>query len=120
MNAKKHETPEERLRHERDALRAEIREAHEALKDLGAATKEARRLIPELVGERLVAEVSTQLAAFHETTREAMDASVLKVVKEFDDLAAILKGETSEDRRKGRRSIPELVQMVQAIDREET
>ncbi|MFJ6841401.1 hypothetical protein ACIQRE_01890 [Streptomyces griseoluteus] len=93
----------------REQLRAEIREARETLKDLHAATKNARQLAPALVTSVLQAEVERQLGLLGEHTERAMDESVKRVVAKFDELYAVMTGQDHATRRSGQMSIPDLL-----------
>ncbi|MEV0441840.1 hypothetical protein AB0I84_06015 [Streptomyces spectabilis] len=93
----------------RDQLRAEIREARETLKDLRREIKDARTLIPLLTDELFKAEVKKQVDALGTSTVTAMDAAVERVNAKFDGLYDLLTGQDRHSRRKGRPSIPELL-----------
>lgn len=111
----------EDLQQIRDALRAEIRDARETLKDLRYETKSARdltaatrQLVPELaethVREVLADEVTRQLAALGKETERQMGLNAAKVMAEFDKLRGLLLGrEHVADGREGA-SIPELLE----------
>jgi hypothetical protein len=94
----------------RDQLRAEIREARGTLKDLRHEIKTARELIPLLTDELFAAEVKKQVDRLGKVTDEAMRRSVERVTKTFDTLGELLMGEDRTSRRKGKPSIPELLQ----------
>ncbi|MFE2469761.1 hypothetical protein [Streptomyces mirabilis] len=105
----KKQEPTEDLQQLRDELRELIREAHEVLKDLRAEKRDARELLPLLTDELFGAEVQKQVRAFTDVTKQAMDASVDRVFKKFDELQALLTGEDKQSRRKGKPSIPEML-----------
>lgn len=102
--------PTEDLTQIRDQLRAEISEARGTLKDLRYEIKTARKLIPLLTDELFEAEVKKRVDQLSKTTDEAMRRSVEKVTKSFDDLGMLLKGEDRTSRRKGKPSIPTLLE----------
>ncbi|MET7982540.1 hypothetical protein [Streptomyces sp. NPDC005281] len=92
-----------------DELRELIREAHGVLKDIRREKREARELLPLLTDELFSDEVKKQLAALNKVTKQAMDDAVARVFKKFDELGAIVMGEDRISRRKGKPSIPSLV-----------
>ena len=106
----------EELTTERHQLRAEIREAHEALKDLRAAIKEAKHLmdtlIPETVAKRFEDEVSTQLEALGTATRQAIDDATDRVTRQFDKLM-----ETALDLKAPRRGEPTIPDLFRNANR---
>lgn len=99
----------EQLEQVRDQLRAEIREARETLKDLRREIKDARTLIPLLTDELFEAEVKKHVAQLGRVTENAMEKSVARVMKKFDDLFDLLTGQDRQSRRAGKASVPELL-----------
>jgi signal transduction histidine kinase len=102
-------TPED-LRKVRDELREEIREARGMLKDLRREMKEARGLLPLLTDELFEAEVRKQVDALKQATGRQMDASVRKVIAEFDKLTDTLMGTDRRSVAAGKASLPELAE----------
>lgn len=92
-----------------EAIREATRAAHEALRDLRAATAEAREIAPAIVSEHLDREVEKAISALAAVTKRTMDTSVEKVIREFDRLSHILMGRTGPDRKQGRTPIPDLI-----------
>ncbi len=76
--------------------RAMIVEAHQAIKDLRQATREAEQLVATLVApmleERVDAEVRAGLEAYKETLRQAIDSATASVYDRFDTLANVMMG----------------------------
>ncbi len=102
------------LGREAEALRELVREANGTIKDLRAATKEAREAGPAIVKEYLEKAVADGLAEYGETIQKAMAAAVAKVNAEFDKLSDILMGRTADDKAQDKKSIPELVHRLGA------
>jgi hypothetical protein len=93
----------------RDQLRAEIREARETLADLRREIKDAKVLVPLLTDELFEAEVRKHVDQLSDATKLAMDQATTRVMASFERLQATLMGEDRHSRRKGRPSIPELL-----------
>ena len=74
-------------------LRAVIREAHELTRDLRELVKEARpmteRLVEDALRDRLGDAVKQGLDEYAATLKDAMNAGVAKVGREFDKLAKL-------------------------------
>lgn len=100
----------------RDQLRAEIRQARETLKDLRYEIRTARELVPLLTDELFEAEVAKQLKTLGEETEKAMDSSVDRVNKKFDELYNLLTAQDRHSRRAGKPSIPELLRAKHTIE----
>jgi hypothetical protein len=88
---------------ETETLQELLREAHEVLKDLRAANKEARRLVDampslvkEAVGALLLEAANSELVAYHEAMGRAIEAATTKVYDRFDQLGKMLLGETAK------------------------
>lgn len=102
-----------------DSLRAAVREAHGVLKDMRGVLAELRQErravehlldgIPARVDERIERQVVEGLEALGRKTEQAMDASVAKVGREFDRLAAIFLGTDEKARSEGREPLEALV-----------
>ncbi len=92
-----------------EALRELVREANGTIKDLRAATKEAREAGLAAVKDYLDAAVAEGLRDYNGTIKVAMGDAVAKVTAEFDALSNLLMGRTAEDKQEGKASIPELV-----------
>lgn len=107
----------EQLEQVRDQLRTEIREARETLSDLRREIKDARTLVPLLTDELFQAEVRKRVDELARVTEKAMEESVARVVKRFDELADILTGQDRKTRRAGKPSVPALVQARAAATR---
>lgn len=89
------------------ALRAATREAHEAIKDLRTAIREAADerqaltdLFPRLTEERIGEAVETGLAKFGVELQSAIDIATKKVFDRFDRISDIIMGETRANKRK--------------------
>lgn len=93
----------------REQLRSEIREARGTLKDLRHEIKTARELLPLLTDELFEAEVKKRVDELGRVTEKAMDDSVARVNKKFDELSDILMGQQRHQRRRGEPSIPDLI-----------
>ena len=101
------------------SLRAAVREAHGVLKDMRgvlADLRAERRAVEQLldgipgrVDERIERQVVEGLEALGRQTEQAMDASVAKVGREFDRLAAIFLGTDERARAEGREPLETLV-----------
>jgi hypothetical protein len=92
-------------------LRELVRDAHAVIKDLRAATREAKAELAGAaggaVGERITAEVDGQLAALRDQVAAAVTDATGRVVEEFDRFGEALLGkETYWARAAGRRSAP--------------
>lgn len=101
----------------RGQLQEEIREARGILKDLRYEIKTARELVPLLTDELFHAEVKKHVEALGKVTDEAMQRSVEKVIKSFDKLRDTLMGQDRTSVRKGRPSIPTLLENPMVIAR---
>lgn len=101
----------------RGQLQEEIREARGILKDLRYEIKTARELVPLLTEEMFAAEVKKHVEALGKVTDEAMQRSVEKVIKSFDKLRDTLMGQDRTSVRKGRPSIPTLLENPKVIAR---
>lgn len=108
--------PIEDLQQIRDQLREEIREARGTLKDLRYEIKTARELVPLLTDELFTAEVKKQVDDLTKVTEKAMQDSVERVTKTFDDLAALLMGQDRASHRKGMVPIPDLFKAKATLD----
>lgn len=106
----------EDLQRLREQLREEIREAHGVLSDLRREIREARELVPLLTDDLFTAEVKNQLDQLAEVTAEAMQRSVAKITKNFDDLADTLMGKDRTSRRKGHVPLPDLFKAKAVLD----
>lgn len=92
-------------------LRQAIREAHEAIQDLGYFIKEARAIrkqIPESVAGYLDKSAKEGVDALGEGMARAVKESEARIFKRFDTIASILTGE--EDKAKGGMNLEEQVQ----------
>lgn len=99
-------------------LKAVIRMAHEAIKDLKACLKEAREVRDELktaaaerVEGRLNDAVEAGLVELDKSIETAIEDSTQKVYARFDTIADILLG---EDRKSTRLGKPNLTNLAQA------
>jgi hypothetical protein len=92
-------------------LQSAIGEAHGLLKDIRIESRQARRILPMIVSQRINRELERQLAEMSEATKRAMEASVAKVGKEFERLEAIFLGTGKE--RGSKRSLPEIAEFAQ-------
>lgn len=95
-----------------DELRELIREGHRLLKDLRTERKAVEQLlddIPARVDGRIKEALGKGLEALGTATKQAMDASVAKVGREFDRLEAIFTGTDPTSRRKGKPPLEDLV-----------
>ena len=95
-------------------LRAVVREAHEAVKDLRADMKTARELreqflsAPEL-DEQMGKRVKEGLEEYDETLQRAIKVAEKAMYNRFDVLTAICLGEDPESVKTGVTSIPDLL-----------
>ena len=83
-------------------LRAATREAHEALRDLNLAVKEAKELRSKLPGTaeaQIEKAVSTGLNEYAGTLTRAIETAETAIFRRFGKLEAILLGD--EDKKKG-------------------
>jgi hypothetical protein len=95
-----------------ERLEVAIREGHGVLKDLRTESRQARRVVPMIVSKRIKEEVTKQLAILSEETQAVMHSCVERVNKQFDEMADILLGRDKQTRKDGRKSIPELVELI--------
>ncbi|MCC9712056.1 hypothetical protein E4N62_46745 [Streptomyces sp. MNU76] len=105
----------------REQLQGEISEARGTLKDLRHEIREARQLIAsakalaatlaaDTVRTVIDTEVTKQVEALGEVTKQEMEKSSTKVIAEFDKLLDILLGNEHVADGREERSIPELLQ----------
>jgi ABC-type transporter Mla subunit MlaD len=91
-----------------------IREAHGVTRDLRHVITEARHLIgsgvEEALQEKLGAAVKEAVDGLGKATRKAMEESVDKVNRQFDELAAVLTGTDRKSRRAGKPGLDELIE----------
>lgn len=95
-----------------DEMRGLIREGHGLLKDMRAERRMIEQLldgIPDKVNKRIEDAVRVGLETLGEKTREAMDASVAKVGREFDRLEAIFTGTERKMHRQGKPPLEDLI-----------
>lgn len=93
-------TEAEKLQREREQLRAEIREAHETLKDLRAATKEAKEAFRDLTQDALNVmnrEAQEQIQkAFQDANNrgvQAIDRRIRNMIKYLIECGVLPKSE---------------------------
>jgi predicted transcriptional regulator len=98
-------------------LKEATRRAHEAIKDLKLAIREAqetsdeiKQMIHDEIYDRVDAEVAAGLDDYKTVLSEAIDKATDKVFARFDYLADILMGEDKQSQRKGKKSIIELLE----------
>jgi F0F1-type ATP synthase membrane subunit b/b' len=99
-------------------LREATRLANQVLKDLKQERKEATELVQNYVAKlekTIGAELVKQLDELGKATQKAMDDSVTRVFKKFDELAALMMGEEKSQIRKGEPSISDLVKYRQSL-----
>lgn len=103
-------------------LRAVIREANEMLKEYKLTLREGREFlakdIKDEVDEKFGEVAKQNIDNWSKHVREAMDASVTKIYKEFDALQDLLMGRDRSSIRHGRESIPDLIEKKVSIDNE--
>jgi biopolymer transport protein ExbB/TolQ len=99
------------------AIRDAVREGHTLLRDLKAATKEARDVLAAIdqhiydrVDETIDREVKEGLDRYQEALTEAIERADAAVNKRFDTLASILLGEDPKSRREGKPTLVELAE----------
>lgn len=95
-----------------EELRELIREGHGLLKDMRAEKRAIEQLldgIPDKVNKRIEDAVRVGLETLGEKTREAMDASVAKVGREFDRLEAVFTGTERKMHRQGKPPLEDLI-----------
>ena len=93
-------------------LREAIREAHGVIKDMRTERRAIEALldgIPARVDARIEHQLVADLEVLGRRTKQAMDASVARVNREFDRLADILMGRDPESRAAGRAPLDELI-----------
>lgn len=96
-----------------EALHEATRKAHEVLKDLRVATKEARKVldeIPSIVDGRIALAVTEGLGEFRVALDRAIEDSTALVFKRFDTITDILTGEDRTSKRQGKLSVTELIE----------
>lgn len=100
-------------------LREATRHAHEAIKDLRDATRDAKAVVKEIqeaaavnVDGRVHQAIIASLGELESATKEAIDRATASVYERFDRIADILMGETKQDRRVGRPSLPKLAEVM--------
>lgn len=98
------------------ALREATRQAHEAIKDLTTATRQARAVVEEVArvaGEQVDERINVALVAgldeLQVAMKTAIENSTTAVFARFDTIADTLMGETRKDRRAGKPSLPDIV-----------
>lgn len=104
-------------------LRELIRQAHEATSDLRAAIREAKTMRDSLpaaaqkaVTEQFSAEVESGLRSFREALDKAIDTGTQAVFRRFDRIEKLLLGEDDKSVRAGKRSIPQMVETIAAVE----
>jgi LPS O-antigen subunit length determinant protein (WzzB/FepE family) len=104
-------------------LREATRQAHEALKDLRLAVKEAVKLKDSIeqaaqvaMDERIAPAVEKGLEEFRESLKKAIDTGTEAVFHRFDTVADTLLGEDRATRRQGKPSIPEMFAARKVLD----
>lgn len=112
------------LERETEALRVLVREAHESIKDLrqvqretAQALTEAREELANLQATYVTQLVQTSMAAYHDRIEAAVVEGTAAAHRRFDELSAMLLGEDGRTRRRGRPSIPELMEARSVLDR---
>jgi hypothetical protein len=95
-------------------LRAVVREAHEAIRDLNSAMKSARELRDEFINsdailEKLGTLVKDGLDEYDETLQQAIKVAEKAMYNRFDVLTAICLGEDPESVKTGVTSVPQLL-----------
>lgn len=103
-------------------IRDALREGHALLRDLKAATREARdalaavdQRIHDRIDEKLDREVADGLARYQSALEAAIERADAAVYKRFDTLADILMGEDPKSRREGKPSLIELAEQRQRL-----
>lgn len=96
-------------------VREVIREAREVVKELVAATRDARSLLKEIkdtantsVDEHLRPILNENIKQLTLATEAAIAEADLRVDNRFQQVADILLGEDKKSKREGRQSIPDL------------
>lgn len=93
-----------------------IREAHEATKDLKHWINEARTITAERVTNEIDRQLLPKVVDMQATIERAMRTCVERVDKSFTEMSATLLGQDRTARKKGKPSIPELVQVIKTME----
>lgn len=100
-----------------EKLTEATRAAHEVLAEFKEVNKEARAIKKEVediiehrFDEKVEAQVADSMAKLEDATKQAMSDATDKVISEFDKLSDILMGRDRESKRKGRKSLPEMIE----------
>lgn len=105
-----------RLEEATAGARAALREVHGATKDLLAAVKVARGALSELAEDKMNAAVAAHMdnleAIMIKTQAEITD----RMDRKYDMLMAVLMGEDPSSRKRGKPTVPELIQRKVEID----
>lgn len=104
-------------------LRELIREAHAAIKDLHRAINEAHAAMADMpthirkhVDETIGEQVAAGLEGYKTSLNAAIDAAGARVDRRFDTLTALMLGEDPENRRRGRPSIPQIINAYRTLE----
>lgn len=99
------------------AVKEATREANEAIQGLREIMREAKRYKKDIeeatqkaVDERVSEAVAIGLEAFNEALGKAIDGATEKTYARFDELTALLLGETKSQRRRLGESLPEMIE----------
>jgi hypothetical protein len=108
-------------RGEAEELRQAVREAHEVLKDLRAALREAQaweqgRLAQDVIDDRIRQAVITGLKQYDIAITSAIKIASDGVQQRFSELEALFLGEDRKSRRKGKPSLPQLIELRTVMD----
>lgn len=109
-----------------EALRAVVREAHEAIQDLNRAIRQGRKVVIDIeeaaggdVAQRINEAVRIGLESYSETIRVATEQATDAVYERFDTISKMLLGEDRAARRKHGASLPELAESLAKLREEE-
>lgn len=105
------------------ALREATRQAHETIQDLKALIKEGHGLVAEIkaaakiqVEEQVEPIIKEEIRKLGEATTKAIDSAVEKVGHEFQKLEDLYFGRDKRSVRRGRRTLPEMLQQLNELD----
>lgn len=104
-----------------EELKAATRSANEVLSDLKRTMKQVTQLLHQIehridtaFEEKIAETVKETLDKYQTSLDQAVEDGTNAVLKRFDDLAAIMLGETKDQRRQHEETIPDLIEKAAA------
>ena len=97
-------------------LKASIQEAHGLLSDLRIETRQARRLVPMQVTNRITKELDKQLPHYFEALGKQVDKAEAAIIAKFEDMYATLVGRDTRSRKEGLKPIDELIGNLREVE----